>query len=91
MRFDIEKHQVSSVFLSADRLFGLAVRHSLGDQEVRGSIPGRVKPRTLNIVLAADPACVWHYGFSGQDNVTGCGVRKRSLHLSVTASFFGTG
>ncbi|GFR96960.1 hypothetical protein ElyMa_004465300 [Elysia marginata] len=26
-----------------------------------GSIPGRVKPRTLKLVLAADPPSVWHY------------------------------
>ncbi|GFR92108.1 ribonuclease H [Elysia marginata] len=32
--------------------FGLAVRHSLKDREVRVSIPGRVKPRTLELVLA---------------------------------------
>ncbi|GFR85329.1 hypothetical protein ElyMa_006025800 [Elysia marginata] len=38
-----------------DRLCGLAVRHSLRDQEVRGLIPGRVKPRTIKLVLTADP------------------------------------
>ncbi|GFS08068.1 hypothetical protein ElyMa_006584400 [Elysia marginata] len=75
------------------RLCGLAVRNSLRDREVRGSIPGRVKPRTLKLVLAADPPSFWHYGFSVvwsaqcQDNVTGCGVRKRSLHHSVAERF----
>ncbi|GFR91108.1 hypothetical protein ElyMa_002584900 [Elysia marginata] len=47
-----------------DRLCGLAVRHSLRDREVRGSIPGRVKQKTLKLVLADDPPGVWHYGFS---------------------------
>ncbi|GFR82536.1 hypothetical protein ElyMa_005954100 [Elysia marginata] len=42
-----------------DRLCSLAVRHSLRDREVRGSIPGRVKPRTLKLVLAADPPSVY--------------------------------
>ncbi|GFR95673.1 von Willebrand factor D and EGF domain-containing protein-like [Elysia marginata] len=45
------------------RLCGLAVRHSIRDREVSGSIPGRVKPRTLKLVLAADPPSVLHYGF----------------------------
>ncbi|GFS10611.1 hypothetical protein ElyMa_003065900 [Elysia marginata] len=49
-----------------DRLCGLAVRHSLRDREVRGSIPGRVKPRTLKLVLEADPTSFWHYGFSAK-------------------------
>ncbi|GFR61546.1 hypothetical protein ElyMa_000106400 [Elysia marginata] len=31
-----------------------------------GSIPGRVKPRTLKLVLAADPPSVWQYGFSAK-------------------------
>ncbi|GFR82044.1 hypothetical protein ElyMa_002355900 [Elysia marginata] len=33
-----------------------------------GSIPGRVKPRTLKLVLAADPPSVWHYGFSAKSS-----------------------
>ncbi|GFR61200.1 hypothetical protein ElyMa_000097700 [Elysia marginata] len=37
---------------------------SLRDREACGSIPGQVKPRTLKLVLAADPPSVWHYGFS---------------------------
>ncbi|GFS03358.1 hypothetical protein ElyMa_002885200 [Elysia marginata] len=48
----------------ADRLCSLAVRNSLRNREVRGSFPDRVKPRTLTLVLAADPPSVWHYGFS---------------------------
>ncbi|GFR95798.1 hypothetical protein ElyMa_000952800 [Elysia marginata] len=59
-----------------------------------GSIPDRVKPRTLKLVLAADPPNVWLYGLSAksgrprcQDNVTGCGVCKRFIHHSVAARF----
>ncbi|GFS26323.1 hypothetical protein ElyMa_007050600 [Elysia marginata] len=55
----------------------LAVRHSLRDREVRGSIPGRVKPRTLKLVLAADPPCIWHNGFSAKSGRPG--VRIMSL------------
>ncbi|GFR84597.1 hypothetical protein ElyMa_006004700 [Elysia marginata] len=55
----------------ADRLCGLAVRHSLRDREARGSIPGRVKPRTSKLVLAADPPSVWQYGFSLVGPVSG--------------------
>ncbi|GFS06823.1 hypothetical protein ElyMa_006554700 [Elysia marginata] len=46
------------------QLCGLTVILLLRDREVRGSIPGRVKPRTLSLVLVADPPGVWHYGFS---------------------------
>ncbi|GFS22775.1 hypothetical protein ElyMa_006960200 [Elysia marginata] len=53
-----------------DRLC-LAVRYSLRDREMRGSIPGRVKPRTLKLVLAADPPSVWHYGFSAMSGRAG--------------------
>ncbi|GFR79331.1 hypothetical protein ElyMa_004017500 [Elysia marginata] len=53
------------------RLCGLAVRHSLRDLKVSGSIPGRVKPRTLKLVLAADPPSVWHYGFSAKSGRPG--------------------
>ncbi|GFR59196.1 hypothetical protein ElyMa_000050100 [Elysia marginata] len=54
-----------------------------------GSIPCRVEPRTKKLVLAADPPDVWHYVWSArcQDNVTGCGVCKRSLHHSMAARF----
>ncbi|GFR71553.1 hypothetical protein ElyMa_000355700, partial [Elysia marginata] len=41
-----------------------AVRHSLRNREVRGSIPDRVKPRSLKLALAADPPSVWPYEFS---------------------------
>ncbi|GFS16274.1 hypothetical protein ElyMa_003209900 [Elysia marginata] len=51
---------------NCDRLCGLVVGHSLGDRVVRGSIPGRVKLRTLKLVLAGDPPIVWHYGFSAK-------------------------
>ncbi|GFR92470.1 hypothetical protein ElyMa_002619100 [Elysia marginata] len=54
-----------------DRLCGPAVRLSLRDREVRGSIPGRVKPRTLKLVLAADMPSVWHYGFSAKSGQPG--------------------
>ncbi|GFR92332.1 hypothetical protein ElyMa_000865600 [Elysia marginata] len=53
------------------RLCGLAVRRSLRDREVCGSIPGRVIPRTLKSVLAADPPSVWHYGFSAKSGWPG--------------------
>ncbi|GFR95200.1 hypothetical protein ElyMa_000937900 [Elysia marginata] len=45
-------------------LCGQAVRHSLRAREVRGLIHGRVKLRTLKLVLAAAPPSVRHYGFS---------------------------
>ncbi|GFR65361.1 hypothetical protein ElyMa_003655800 [Elysia marginata] len=54
-----------------DRLCGLAVRYSLGDREVRGSIPGRVKPRTLKLVLAVDLPSVCHYGFCAKSGRPG--------------------
>ncbi|GFR60456.1 hypothetical protein ElyMa_005408300 [Elysia marginata] len=48
-------------FNAAERLPPEANR----DREVRGSIPDRVKPRTLKLVLlAADPPSVWHNRFS---------------------------
>ncbi|GFR78093.1 hypothetical protein ElyMa_002253000 [Elysia marginata] len=36
-----------------------------------GSIPGRVKPRTLKLVLSADPPSVWRYGFSAESGRPG--------------------
>ncbi|GFR89580.1 hypothetical protein ElyMa_006128000 [Elysia marginata] len=36
-----------------------------------GSIPGRVRQRTLKLVLAADPSSVWHYGFSAKSGPPG--------------------
>ncbi|GFR98966.1 hypothetical protein ElyMa_004515800 [Elysia marginata] len=83
----------SSAFFKPNRLCGLAVKHSLRDREVRGSISRRVKPGTLKLVSAAVPPSVWHYGFSVvwsvrcHDNVTVCGIRKHSLHHSVAARF----
>ncbi|GFR97982.1 hypothetical protein ElyMa_006338200 [Elysia marginata] len=53
------------------RLCGPAVRHSLRDREVRGSIPGRVKPKTLKLVVAADPPSVWRYGFTVKSGRSG--------------------
>ncbi|GFS20468.1 hypothetical protein ElyMa_005057400 [Elysia marginata] len=54
-----------------DWLCVVAVRHLLRDLEVRGSIPNRVKPKTLRLVLAADPPSVWHYGFSAKSGRPG--------------------
>ncbi|GFR64674.1 hypothetical protein ElyMa_005512600 [Elysia marginata] len=54
----------AAAFECGDRLCGLAVRHSLRDREVRGSIAGRVTSRTLKLVSAAAPPSVWHYGFN---------------------------
>ncbi|GFR77556.1 hypothetical protein ElyMa_003971700 [Elysia marginata] len=53
------------------RLCGLAVRHSFRDRDVRSSIPGRDKPGTLKLVLAADPPSVWRCGFSVQSGRPG--------------------
>ncbi|GFS25182.1 hypothetical protein ElyMa_005177200 [Elysia marginata] len=51
--------------LSAFRLALWPIGKTLAQRSgVVGSIPGRVKPRTLKLVLAADPPSVWHYGFS---------------------------
>ncbi|GFR88796.1 hypothetical protein ElyMa_000778400 [Elysia marginata] len=61
------------------RLCGLAVRHSLTDREVRGSIPGRVKPRTLKLVSAADPPSVWHDGFSSKSGRPGVRIIRLGL------------
>ncbi|GFS14992.1 hypothetical protein ElyMa_003175600 [Elysia marginata] len=54
-----------------NRLCGQEVRHSLRDGVVRGSIPGRVKPRTLKLVLAADPPSIWYHGFSAKSSRPG--------------------
>ncbi|GFR74902.1 mesenchyme-specific cell surface glycoprotein [Elysia marginata] len=59
------------------RLYGLAVRHSLRDRDLRDSIPGRVKPKTFKLVLAADPPSVRHYGFSVKSGRPG----KDVLHV----------
>ncbi|GFS06825.1 hypothetical protein ElyMa_004714600 [Elysia marginata] len=72
-RFLLRWVEYIGILFKDDRLCGLAVRHSLRDQEVRGSIPGRVKPRTLKLVQAADPPSAWHYGFSAKSG--GPGVR----------------
>ncbi|GFS08689.1 hypothetical protein ElyMa_001281000 [Elysia marginata] len=77
-----------------DRLCGLAVRHSLRDREVRDSIPGRVKLRTLILVLAADLPSVWHYGFSAKTGRPGVRIMRlgvvyaSALHITVWQNAF---
>ncbi|GFS25414.1 hypothetical protein ElyMa_005182700 [Elysia marginata] len=73
--YNLNRIITSVVFECSDRLCGLAVRHSLRGREVRGSIPGRVKPRTLKLVLAADPPSVWRYGFSAKSGPSGVRIR----------------
>ncbi|GFR98557.1 hypothetical protein ElyMa_004505000 [Elysia marginata] len=53
------------------RLCGLAVKTLAQRSGGTGSIPGRVKPRTLKLVLVADPPGVWHYGFSAKSGRLG--------------------
>ncbi|GFR77593.1 hypothetical protein ElyMa_003973100 [Elysia marginata] len=91
---DIFSAQLGPKSIALYRLCGLVVRHSHQRSGDEGSILGRVKPRALKLVLAADPPSVWHYGFNClgqsalcQDNVTGCGACKRSVHHSVAARF----
>ncbi|GFR82512.1 hypothetical protein ElyMa_000629100 [Elysia marginata] len=57
----------------------LAVRHPLRDRKVRGSIPARVKPRTLKVVSAADPPSVWHYGFSAKSGRPGVRIMRLGM------------
>ncbi|GFS09372.1 hypothetical protein ElyMa_004780600 [Elysia marginata] len=49
----------------------LSVKYSLRDQRGTGSIPGRVKPRTLKLLLVADPPGVCPYGFSAKSGRPG--------------------
>ncbi|GFR67582.1 tumor necrosis factor ligand superfamily member 10 [Elysia marginata] len=49
-----------------DRLCSLAVKTLAQRSGGTGSIPGLVKPRTLKLILVADPPGVWHYGFSAK-------------------------
>ncbi|GFS00001.1 hypothetical protein ElyMa_006387600 [Elysia marginata] len=51
---------------SVDRLYGLAVKTLAQRSGGTGSTPGRVTPRTLKLVLVADPPGVWHYGFGAK-------------------------
>ncbi|GFR62798.1 Kunitz-type serine protease inhibitor [Elysia marginata] len=53
------------------RLCGLAVKTLAQRSGGTGSIHGRVKPRTLKLVLVADPSGVWHYGFSAKSGRLG--------------------
>ncbi|GFS21127.1 hypothetical protein ElyMa_005074400 [Elysia marginata] len=59
---------------SRHRLCGLAVKTLAQRSGGSGSIPGRVKPRTLKLALAADPPCVWHYGFSAKSGRPGVSI-----------------
>ncbi|GFS08610.1 hypothetical protein ElyMa_003018000 [Elysia marginata] len=54
-----------------DRLCCLAVKTLAQRSGGTGSIPGRVKPKTLKLVLVADPPGVWHYGFSAKSGRPG--------------------
>ncbi|GFS18224.1 hypothetical protein ElyMa_003258600 [Elysia marginata] len=55
-----------------DWLCGLAVKTLAAQRSGgTGSIPGRVKPRTLKLVLVADPPGVWRYGFSAKSGRPG--------------------
>ncbi|GFS19046.1 hypothetical protein ElyMa_001536900 [Elysia marginata] len=49
----------------------MAVKTLAQRSEDTGLIPGRVKPRTLKLVLVADPPGVWHYGFSAKSGRPG--------------------
>ncbi|GFS08345.1 hypothetical protein ElyMa_004754500 [Elysia marginata] len=53
------------------RLCGLAIKTLAQGSGGTGSIPGRVKPKTLKLVLVADPPGVWHYGFSAESGRPG--------------------
>ncbi|GFR82222.1 hypothetical protein ElyMa_005944300 [Elysia marginata] len=54
-----------------DRLCGLAVKTLAQRSAGTGSIPGRVNPWTLKLLLIADPPGVWHYGFSAKSGRPG--------------------
>ncbi|GFS00118.1 hypothetical protein ElyMa_004546000 [Elysia marginata] len=66
-----------------DRLCGLAVKTLAQRPGGTGSIPGRVKPRTLKLVLVADPPGVWHCGFSAKSGRPG--VRIMGLDVVYAA------
>ncbi|GFR57493.1 hypothetical protein ElyMa_003458300 [Elysia marginata] len=53
------------------RLCDLAVKTLAQRSGGTGSNPGRVKPRTLKLVLEADPPGVWRYGFSAKSGRPG--------------------
>ncbi|GFS09719.1 carboxylic ester hydrolase [Elysia marginata] len=48
-----------------------------------GSIHGRVKPRTLKLVLLADPPNVWHHGVSGYDKQASETRKPYSVYYGV--------
>ncbi|GFS21622.1 hypothetical protein ElyMa_006929200 [Elysia marginata] len=50
---------------------GLAVKTLAQRSGGTGSFPGRVKTRTLKLVLVADPPGFWHYGFSAKSGRPG--------------------
>ncbi|GFR82612.1 hypothetical protein ElyMa_000631100 [Elysia marginata] len=58
------------------RLCGLAVKTLAQRSGGTGSIPGRVKPKTLKLVLVADPPGVWHYGFSVKSGPPGVRIMR---------------
>ncbi|GFS17707.1 replicase polyprotein 1a [Elysia marginata] len=51
-----------------------------------GSIPGRVKPRTLKLVLVADKPGVWHYGFSCKSGRPSARITLRTSQCGSTLS-----
>ncbi|GFR75118.1 hypothetical protein ElyMa_005770100 [Elysia marginata] len=53
------------------RLCGLAVKTLAQKSGGTGLISVRVKPKTLKLVLVADPPDVWHYGFSAKSGRPG--------------------
>ncbi|GFS23145.1 hypothetical protein ElyMa_006970000 [Elysia marginata] len=59
-----------------DWLCGLAVKTLAQRSEGTGSIPGRVKPKTLKLVLVADPPGVWHYRFSAKSGRPGVKIMR---------------
>ncbi|GFR86183.1 hypothetical protein ElyMa_006046600 [Elysia marginata] len=72
VKVHIRGHTVHTVL---HRLCGQAVMQSLRDREVRVRSPGRVKPRTLKLVLVADPPSVWHYGYSAKSGRPGVWIK----------------
>ncbi|GFS11791.1 hypothetical protein ElyMa_004843200 [Elysia marginata] len=56
-----------------------------------GSIPGRIKPRTLKLALAADPPSniIWNYGFSSAKSGRP-GVRIKRLSVVYASAPYST-
>ncbi|GFS23356.1 hypothetical protein ElyMa_001637800 [Elysia marginata] len=61
---------------SPHRLCGLAVTTLAQISGGTGSFPGRVKPKTLKLVLVADAPGVWHYGFSAKSGRPGVKIMR---------------